>query len=285
MEPILRKYGEAATIDGIILITAAVRDFKANPTLASGDVKISKDGGAFSNLATLPVVTPAGGVAVQAALSATEMQAARIVITFIDQTVTKEWDDKVVIIETYGNVAAQHAFDFDTASTAQTGDAYSRLGAPAGASVSADIAAVKSETAAILTDTAEIGVAGAGLTSLASASNLAIMAGYVDTEVLAIKAQTDKLTFDGSNHVFSTHAYATGAVVSDAANDGSSFKTDLSSAVNDFCKDAWLQITSGALSGQVKRITAYNGTTKFVTLAAPLTGAPAAGVTLKLINE
>jgi hypothetical protein len=51
-------------------------------------------------------------------------------------------------------------------STAQTGDAFARLGAPAGASVSADVAAVKAETASILTDTAEIGAAGAGLTAL-----------------------------------------------------------------------------------------------------------------------
>lgn len=37
--------------------------------------------------------------------------------------------------------------------TPQTGDAFARLGAPAGASVSADIAAVKSDSAAILVDT------------------------------------------------------------------------------------------------------------------------------------
>lgn len=39
-----------------------------------------------------------------------------------------------------------------------TGDAFGRLGAPAGASVSADIAAVKAETAAILDDTGTSGV-------------------------------------------------------------------------------------------------------------------------------
>ena len=50
------------------------------------------------------------------------------------------------------------------------GDAFTRLGAPAGASVSADIASIKAETASILTDTAEIGAAGAGLTALATAS-------------------------------------------------------------------------------------------------------------------
>lgn len=63
----------------------------------------------------------------------------------------------------------------------QTGDAFARLGAPAGASVSADVAAVKAETASILTDTAEIGAAGAGLTALASASALAVVDGIVDS--------------------------------------------------------------------------------------------------------
>jgi len=77
-----------------------------------------------------------------------------------------------------------------TSNTPQTGDSYARLGAPAGASVSADVAAVKADTAAaladtnelqtdwanggrldlivddILADTAVIGAAGAGLTAV-----------------------------------------------------------------------------------------------------------------------
>jgi hypothetical protein len=57
------------------------------------------------------------------------------------------------------------------------------LGDSVGATLSADIAAVKADTAAILTDTAEIGAAGAGLTALASAANLATVAGYIDTEI------------------------------------------------------------------------------------------------------
>ncbi len=36
---------------------------KANPTLAAGDVKVSKDGGAFANLTTLPSANPASGAA------------------------------------------------------------------------------------------------------------------------------------------------------------------------------------------------------------------------------
>jgi hypothetical protein len=70
------------------------------------------------------------------------------------------------------------------------------LGTPAGASLAADVAAIKAQTAAIETDTAEIGAAGAGLTALASASNLAVVAGYLDTEIAAIKAKTDNLPSD-----------------------------------------------------------------------------------------
>jgi hypothetical protein len=59
------------------------------------------------------------------------------------------------------------------ASVDQTGDSYARLGAPTGASVSADIAAVKSQTAAIETDTqdlqTQVGTDGAGLTALGDA--------------------------------------------------------------------------------------------------------------------
>lgn len=82
----------------------------------------------------------------------------------------------------------------DTSATlADTADMQPKIGTPAGASMAADIAAVKSDTAAIVIDTAEIGTAGAGLTALASAANLATVAGYVDTEVAAIKAKTDNL--------------------------------------------------------------------------------------------
>jgi len=71
-----------------------------NPQFASGDVKISKDGGAFANLATLPTVTPAGGtnVRVEVKLSATEAQAKEVLIAFVDQTDPKEWDDQVLIL-------------------------------------------------------------------------------------------------------------------------------------------------------------------------------------------
>jgi len=57
-----------------------------------------------------------------------------------------------------GKVAATMGATDYSGNTVQTGDAYARLGAPAGASVSADVAAVKSDSAAILDDTGTSGV-------------------------------------------------------------------------------------------------------------------------------
>lgn len=66
---------------------------KSNPTLAAGDFKISKDGGAFANLGTLPSVSPAGGDRVEVYLTAAEMNANNILIVWKDQTSPKEWAD------------------------------------------------------------------------------------------------------------------------------------------------------------------------------------------------
>ena len=64
--------------------------FKVNPTLAAGDVKISKDGGSLANLATLPVVKPVSTSLVEVSLSAAEMTADKLVVQFRDQA-GDEW--------------------------------------------------------------------------------------------------------------------------------------------------------------------------------------------------
>ena len=71
---------------------------------------------------------------------------------------------------------------------------------------------------AILVDTAEIGAAGAGLTALASAANLATLTGYVDTEVAAIKATTDKL--DATLELSSDGQIFTAAALQNAPSSG-----------------------------------------------------------------
>jgi hypothetical protein len=73
---------------------------KSNPTLEVGDVKVSKDGGAFANITTLPTVTPTGGVSVKITLSDDEMNADNVVIVFQDQTLIKEWADTFIEVQT-----------------------------------------------------------------------------------------------------------------------------------------------------------------------------------------
>jgi hypothetical protein len=71
---------------------------KVAPTLAAGDFKISKDGGAFANLATLPSINPAGSSAVMIDLSAAEMTADNITLLCVDAA-GSEWCDALISIE------------------------------------------------------------------------------------------------------------------------------------------------------------------------------------------
>ena len=70
-----------------------------NPTLDAGDVKVSTDGGAESDLDTLPVVTPAGSDRIKVVVSADEMNGDNVSITFSDAA-GDQWCDITVNIQT-----------------------------------------------------------------------------------------------------------------------------------------------------------------------------------------
>lgn len=89
----------AYTYDVALVSQADTKLLQANPTLAVGDVKVSIDEGAFANVTTLPVVTPAAGRNVKGTLTAAEMNGSRIVLQFVDAA-GAEWCDLVVILET-----------------------------------------------------------------------------------------------------------------------------------------------------------------------------------------
>jgi hypothetical protein len=73
--------------------------FQANPTIASGDFKISKDGGNLANLTTLPTVTPASGKLVKVTLSSAEMDADNVTVIASDAS-GGEWRDLIINIQT-----------------------------------------------------------------------------------------------------------------------------------------------------------------------------------------
>jgi hypothetical protein len=104
------QYGTAWTLRGYKLVDRATGQYKATPTLAAGDFKIEKDGGASANLATLPTVEPSGGTSVSLEFSAAEMQCRQAVVTMIDAA-GDEWSDDAIHIFTVGDVAAYMPFN------------------------------------------------------------------------------------------------------------------------------------------------------------------------------
>lgn len=109
----LAKYNQAATFD-VPLQIAGTLDLYASGSIVAGDVKISKDGGAFANVTTLPTEAPAASGIYTLSLSATELSAERVMVKFVDQTSPKAFEPRIVLIQTYGNASARHAFDLDS---------------------------------------------------------------------------------------------------------------------------------------------------------------------------
>jgi hypothetical protein len=102
-----------------------------------------------------------------------------------------------------------------------TGDAFGRLGAPAGASVSADVAAVKSDTAAILVDTGTDGVvipqAQADKVWSSAARTLTSFGTLVADMATAVWGAATRLLTAGTNIVLAKGTGVTGFTDLDAA--------------------------------------------------------------------
>lgn len=153
-------------------------------------------------------------------------------------------------------------------STAQTGDGFARLGAPAGASVSADMAAVKVDTAAILVDTG---------TTLDGRIPAALTAGgNMKSDVLAVDGATDaadRLQKVVQGNVFCTvgAASTTTNIVTSAMDPAAAVIDQFKGRIVTFKNDT----TTANLRGQSTDITASSVTGELTVTA--LTTAPASG--------
>jgi hypothetical protein len=183
MSVFFRKYNTATAAGTHIrvpIIKAGSNDYTTNSdwTPAAGDVKLSKDGGAEANIGTLP--TYSNG-AWEFQLTAAEQSAKTIHCKIVDSA-TKAIEDQFFIIETFGHASAQYPTDWSLAHAQQTGDAFARLGAPGGASTAADIAAVKSDSAAIKSKTDNLPASPAAQGKLDDLESrlTATRAGYLD---------------------------------------------------------------------------------------------------------
>lgn len=90
MRSILIPWGVAQTVNFSVRARGLV-DLKSSPTIATGDFRLSIDGGSFANVT--PTVTPSGGPQLAFALSATQAEGSRLYVVGIDQTNPKEWED------------------------------------------------------------------------------------------------------------------------------------------------------------------------------------------------
>lgn len=106
------------------------------------------------------------------------------------------------------------------------------------------------------------------------------------TEMAAdnVHIKVEHVDIDPVDLIIGTGGQPSALVVTDGGNTATTFKTDLTEAVTDYWKDALILFTSGALNGQVKKITTYNGTTKFVTVNAAFTGTPSGSDRFVLVN-
>jgi hypothetical protein len=121
-------------------------------------------------------------------------------------------------------------------------------------------------------------------------ANISTILAAVDTEILAIKAITDQFTFTGGRVNTNVEAINNNATAADnlergaraavlclAVASGSSATvvvTNLTETTTDHYKDRTCLFTSGALAGQGRLITGYNGGTKALTVET-LTETPA----------
>ena len=86
-------------------------------------------------------------------------------------------------------------------STAQTGDAYARLGAPAGASLAADVAAVKAETATIVGQTGTTGVVVGSIAANAITATAIAAGALTATKFAAGAIDAAALATDAANEI------------------------------------------------------------------------------------
>lgn len=152
--------------------------------------------------------------------------------------------------------------------TAQTGDSYAIVssGTHGNAALKTLIDTVDTVVDAILVDTAEIGAAGAGLTALASAVNLATTNTYA--------AEVHKATV----------AAASVTVAASPSPTTTTFGSDRTEA-NDFWNDARVKFLTGALTGQSRVVLDYANSGGTFTLDEALTSAPSAGDTFILVSD
>jgi len=255
---------------------ANTKILQGTPTIAAGDFKVSIDGGALNNLATLPTVTPAASKMVKITLSTSEMTGDNITVVCSDAA-GAEWCDLLINIQT----AARQIDDLtwptvsgrslDVSTTGEAGLDWANIGSPttaqnlSGTNIDVD-QVVASVSGAVGSVTGAVGsVASGGITAASIATDA------IDADAIAVS---------GANKIVQA--------VSGTADAGSSatliVDAERTESVTDYWINSIVRMTSGAAIHQERRITAFNTTTDTLTVAPAFMSAVAAGDTYIILG-
>jgi hypothetical protein len=234
------------------LFARSDNQIKTAPTLAAGDVKVSKDFGATANIATLPVETPASSGILQVDLSGTEMTADVVTLIFRDAA-GAEWNDVSVHIATVARQIDDLAFPNTSGR---------------GLDVSTDGDTEANVTKWLGTAAATPTVAGVPEVDvthwLGTAAATPTVAGVPEVDVTHWEGGTDTVTglslFEDSQFRGVADSGTTTTIV-DAA---------LTQANTDQFKDSLLVILSGAMARMCRTITAFTPGTDTLTFTPAL---------------
>ncbi|HTJ17849.1 MAG TPA: hypothetical protein VL494_13810 [Steroidobacteraceae bacterium] len=119
---------------------------------------------------------------------------------------------------------------------------------------------------------------------IGSTGRYALVLTAAETDCIWLHWYVEKTGMQPFDKEGSTSGHPSGQVLTDPSNTSSTFKTDLASSTTDFWKDTFMTFTSGALLGQTKKVTGYNGSTKFLTFLSGFTGTPSNGDRFVLVN-
>ncbi len=189
MAAFLRKYATATHIY-VPVIKRGVVDYAlgADWTPASGDVKVSIDGGAAANIGTLPTAVAMGNGAYWDFTIATGEVTGKKVIVTVSDSATKAVEDQAFVIETYGHASAEYQADLSAANipanvTQLLGTAWLTPGTAGTPDVNAKLIGATAQTGADVGGIVSSGTHGnAALKTLIDAVD-----NFVDTEIAAIQ--------------------------------------------------------------------------------------------------
>ena len=293
--------GAAFTFD-IALVSQGDTDiFQTSVTLAAGDVTVSKDGGAFGNITSLPTEIGTSGVLV-VALTTTEMNADRVTVLFHDAA-GSEWQDACVTIYTAaqtldttdgvadgiktktdylpsatagaaGGVFIAGTNAATTITTALTTTFTGNLSGDVGGKVVGGGATVITGTGARVVDAAGANVAPAS-TALSNATWTDAKAGYLDAAVSSRSSHSAADVWSAGTRTLTSF----GTLVADIWSYTTRTLTSLSALVSSIAASVWTYATRTLTSTAAATTAAVSGSTLTIT-AATTYSATLSGLTI-----